>query len=99
MDDLLRFAPGQQHIVCLTEETTDWRCRLGQEHRIVGISDCPLRPRRARENEPKVNAFLSAKADKIMDLPPDCMLTEAFTKMHKLILARMDADLAGAFAR
>lgn len=29
----------------------------------------------------------------------DSMLTEAVTKMHKLILARMDADLAGAFAR
>ncbi len=69
--DLLHFERGPQRIVCLTEETTEWLYLLGQEHRIVGISGYTVRPRRAREEKPKVSAFLSAKTDKIMDLQPD----------------------------
>ena len=62
-----------QRIVCLTEETTEWLYLLGQEHRIVGISGYTVRPRRAREEKPKVSAFLSAKIDKILALKPDCV--------------------------
>jgi len=47
---------------------------LGQEARIVGISGYTVRPKRAREEKPKVSAFLSAKIDKILDLRPDCVL-------------------------
>jgi iron complex transport system substrate-binding protein len=65
--------PGPQRIVCLTEETTEWLYRLGQEHRIVGISGYTVRPRRAREEKPKVSAFISAKIDKILALQPDCV--------------------------
>ena len=72
--DLLHFELGPQRIVCLTEETTEWLYLLGQEHRIVGISGYTVRPRRAREEKPKVSAFLSAKTDKIMALQPDCVL-------------------------
>jgi iron complex transport system substrate-binding protein len=32
-----------------------------------------VRPRRAREDKPKVSAFLSAKIDKILALQPDCV--------------------------
>jgi iron complex transport system substrate-binding protein len=32
-----------------------------------------VRPRRAREEKPKVSAFLSAKIDKILALQPDCV--------------------------
>ena len=60
-----------QRIVCLTEETTEWLYLLGQEQRIVGISGYTVRPRRAREEKPKVSAFLSAKIDKILALEPD----------------------------
>ena len=73
-DDLLNFSRGPQRIVCLTEETTEWLYLLGQEERIVGISGYTVRPKRAREEKPKVSAFLSAKIDKIMDLAPDCVL-------------------------
>ncbi|MDP3520864.1 MAG: ABC transporter substrate-binding protein [Hydrogenophaga sp.] len=66
--------PGPQRIVCLTEETTEWLYLLGQEARIVGISGYTVRPRRAREEKPKVSAFLSAKIDKILALEPDCVL-------------------------
>ena len=60
-----------QRIVCLTEETTEWLYLLGQEARIVGISGYTVRPRRARDEKPKVSAFLSAKIDKILALQPD----------------------------
>ena len=65
------FAP--RRIVCLTEETTEWLYLLGEETRIVGISGYTVRPRRAREEKPKVSAFLSAKIDKILELQPDCV--------------------------
>jgi iron complex transport system substrate-binding protein len=64
---------GPQRIVCLTEETTEWLYLLGQEAKIVGISGYTVRPRRAREEKPKVSAFLSAKIDKILALKPDCV--------------------------
>lgn len=72
--DLLHFNPGPQRIVCLTEETTEWLYLLGQERRIVGISGYTVRPKRARDEKPRVSAFLSAKLDKIMALQPDCVL-------------------------
>jgi iron complex transport system substrate-binding protein len=65
--------PLPQRIVCLTEETTEWLYLLGEEARIVGISGYTVRPRRAREEKPKVSAFLSAKIDKILALKPDCV--------------------------
>src|SRR5215210_2612233 len=70
---MIEIARGLQRIVCLTEETTEWLYLLGQEARIVGISGYTVRPRRAREEKPKVSAFLSAKIDKILELRPDCV--------------------------
>jgi iron complex transport system substrate-binding protein len=68
---MLAFLP--QRIVCLTEETTEWLYMLGEEARIVGISGYTVRPRRARDEKPKVSAFLTAKIDKILALKPDCV--------------------------
>jgi iron complex transport system substrate-binding protein len=67
-------AQGPQRIACLTEETTEWLYLLGEEARIVGISGFTVRPRRAREEKPKVSAFTSARIDKILALRPDCVL-------------------------
>jgi iron complex transport system substrate-binding protein len=67
-------AYGPQRIVCLTEEPTEWLYMLGEERRIVGISGYTVRPPRAREEKPKVSAFLSARIDKIVDLQPDCVI-------------------------
>ena len=64
---------GPQRIVCLTEETTEWLYLLGEERRIVGISGYTVRPRRARDEKPRVSAFTSAKIDKILALQPDCV--------------------------
>jgi iron complex transport system substrate-binding protein len=63
-----------RRIVCLTEETTETLYRLGEEARIVGISGYTVRPARARQEKPKVSAYLSAKIDKILDLEPDLVL-------------------------
>lgn len=65
---------GPQRIVCLTEETTEWLYLLGEEARIVGISGYTVRPRRAREEKPKISAFTSARIDSIVALQPDCVL-------------------------
>jgi iron complex transport system substrate-binding protein len=78
---------GPQRIVCLTEETTEWLYLLGQEARIVGISGYTVRPRRAREEKPKVSAFLSAKIDKILALAPDCVF--GFSDLQADIAAQL----------
>lgn len=80
---------GPQRIVCLTEETTEWLYLLGQESRIVGISGYTVRPRRAREEKPRVSAFTSAKIDRILALQPDCVLG----------FSDMQADIASALIR
>lgn len=61
-------------IVCLTEETTETLYLLGEDHRIVGISGFTVRPKRARQEKPKVSAFTSADIDAITALCPDLVL-------------------------
>src|SRR5688572_28623271 len=63
-----------ERIVCLTEETTETLCLLGEERRIVGISGYTVRPPRARREKPRVSAFLSARMDRITELKPDLVL-------------------------
>lgn len=65
---------GPQRIVALTEETTEWLYLLGQEQRIVGISGYTVRPRRARQEKPRVSAFLDGKIDRIVALEPDLVI-------------------------
>lgn len=83
------IARGPRRIVCLTEETTEWLYLLGEEARIVGISGYTVRPRRAREEKPKVSAFLSAKIDRILALEPDCVFG----------FSDLQADIAGELIR
>lgn len=78
---------GPQRIVCLTEEPTEWLYLLGEERRIVGISGYTVRPPRARQEKPKVSAFLSAKIDKIAELRPDCVI--GFSDLQADIAAQL----------
>jgi iron complex transport system substrate-binding protein len=78
---------GPRRIVCLTEETTEWLYLLGEQDRIVGISGYTVRPRRAREEKPKVSAFLSAKIDRILELRPDCVF--GFSDLQAEIAAEL----------
>src|SRR5689334_15046799 len=80
---------GPRRIVCLTEETTEWLYLLGEQARIVGISGYTVRPRRAREEKPKVSAFLTAKIDRILALEPDCVFG----------FSDLQADIAAALVR
>ena len=63
-----------ERIVCLTEEPTEVLYALGEEDRIVGISNFTVRPARARKERPRVSAFTSAHIDKVMDLEPDLVI-------------------------
>ena len=89
MTDRFAFPLGPQRIVCMTEETTEWLYLLGEESRIVGISGYTVRPRRARDEKPRVSAFTSAKIDKILELKPDCVFG----------FSDMQADIAAALIR
>ncbi|WHZ11356.1 MAG: ABC transporter, substrate-binding protein (cluster 8, B12/iron complex) [Burkholderiaceae bacterium] len=80
---------GPRRIVCLTEETTEWLYLLGEQDRIVGISGYTVRPRRARDEKPRVSAFTSAKIDKILALEPDCVFG----------FSDLQADIAAALIR
>ncbi len=80
---------GPQRIVCLTEETTEWLYLLGEERRVVGISGYTVRPPRARQEKPRVSAFLTAKIDKILALEPDCVFG----------FSDLQADIAAALIR
>lgn len=80
-------ARGPRRIVCLTEETTEWLYLLGEDWRIVGISGFTVRPRRARDEKPKVSAFTSAKIDKILALEPDCVF--GFSDLQADIAAQL----------
>jgi iron complex transport system substrate-binding protein len=87
MPQTLGSTLSPSRIVCLTEETTEWLYMLGEAHRIVGISGYTVRPRRAREEKPKVSAFLSAKVDKILALKPDCVF--GFSDLQADIAAQL----------
>ena len=63
-----------ERIVCLTEEPTEVLYALGEEDRIVGISNFTVRPARARKEKPRVSAFTSAHIDQIVDLDPDLVI-------------------------
>ena len=89
MTDRFAFPLGPQRIVCMTEETTEWLYLLGEDSRIVGISGYTVRPRRARDEKPRVSAFTSAKIDKILELKPDCVFG----------FSDMQADIAAALIR
>ena len=80
---------GPRRIVCLTEETTEWLYLLGEQARIVGISGYTVRPRVARQEKPRVSAFLSAKIDTILALEPDCVFG----------FSDLQADIAAALIR
>lgn len=86
---MIALPRGPRRIVCLTEETTEWLYLLGEEARIVGISGYTVRPRRAREEKPRVSAFLSAKIDRILELQPDCVFG----------FSDLQADLAAELVR
>ncbi len=78
---------GPRRIVCLTEETTEWLYLLGEEDRIVGISGYTVRPRRARDEKPRIASFLDGRVDRIVALEPD--LVVGFSDLQADLAARL----------
>ena len=78
-----------RRIVCLTEETTETLYLLGEEARIAGISGYTVRPPRARDQKPRVSAFISADIPKIEALDPDLVL--AFSDLQADIVRELVA--------
>ena len=76
-----------ERIVCLTEETVETLYLLGEEDRIVGVSGYAVRPPRVRREKPRVSAFTSADANKIVALQPDLVL--AFSDLQADIVAEL----------
>ena len=64
-----------ERIICLTEETVETLYLLGEEDRIVGVSGYAVRPKRVRQEKPRVSAFTSANMKKVLALNPDLVLT------------------------
>jgi iron complex transport system substrate-binding protein len=61
-------------IVCLTEEPTEVLYALGEQDRIVGISQFTKRPPSARKEKPRVSAFTTARLEKVLALQPDLVI-------------------------
>lgn len=74
-----------ERIVCLTEETVETLYLLGEDARIVGVSGYAVRPKRVRQEKPRVSAFISADLPKILALKPDLVLT--FSDLQAEIVA------------
>lgn len=74
-----------ERVVCLTEETTECLYRMGEDHRIVGVSAFTVRPPHARDEKPVVSQFIKAKIPEIVALKPDMVL--AFSDLQADIVA------------
>ena len=70
----LQIPQGPQRIVCLTEEPTEILYRLGEGHRVVGISAYTVRPPEAPRDKPVVSAFIGGSVKKISALNPDLVI-------------------------
>ncbi|MEM9909314.1 MAG: cobalamin-binding protein [Pseudomonadota bacterium] len=100
-----RFPPDR--VVCLTEETVETLYLLGEEDRIVGVSGYAVRPKRVRQEKPRVSAFTSADIPKILALEPDLVLTFSdlqadiaaeLIRMGVTVVAYNQRDIAGILA-
>jgi len=78
-----------ERIVCLSEEYTEILYHLGEQDRIVGITEYTCRPPRAALEKERVSQFLRADLDRIVALRPDLVLG----------FSDLQADLAAELVR
>ena len=62
-----------ERIICLTEESVELLYLIGEDHRIVGVSQFAVRPERVKE-KPVVSVFTHANQKKVLDLKPDLII-------------------------
>ncbi len=103
--EVRRFPP--ERIICLTEETVETLYLLGEEDRIVGVTGYAVRPKRVRQEKPRVSAFTTADVSKILALDPDLVLTFSdlqadiaaeLIKQGITLMAYNQRDVAGILA-
>ncbi|MEM6565507.1 MAG: cobalamin-binding protein [Pseudomonadota bacterium] len=96
-----------ERIICLTEETVETLYLLGEEDRIVGVSGYAVRPKRVRQEKPRVSAFTSADIPKILTMSPDLVLTFSdlqadiaadLVRAGVTVIAYNQRDIAGILA-
>jgi len=96
-----------ERIICLTEETVETLYLLGEEDRIVGVSGYAVRPKRVRQEKPRVSAFTSADIPKILTMSPNFVLTFSdlqadiaadLVRAGVTVIAYNQRDIAGILA-
>ena len=63
-----------KRIVCLTEECVETLYLLGEQDRIVGISNYAVRPKNVRKDKKVICSFINANIEKILSLEPDLVI-------------------------
>jgi len=63
-----------KRIVCLTEECVETLYLLGEQDRIVGVSNYAVRPKKVRKDKKVVCSFINANIEKILSLEPDLVI-------------------------
>jgi iron complex transport system substrate-binding protein len=64
-----------RRIACLSEEPTEILYHLGEQDRIVGITEYTVRPPAAARDKPVISQFLRADIEEIVRLEPDLVIT------------------------
>ncbi len=63
-----------ERIICLTEESVELLYLLGEESRIVGVSQYAVRPDQVKKDKPVVSVFTHANLKKVIELKPDLII-------------------------
>ncbi len=63
-----------ERIICLTEESVELLYLLGEEQRIVGVSQYAVRPQKVREEKPVVSVFTHANQKKVIEMKADLII-------------------------
>jgi iron complex transport system substrate-binding protein len=78
---------GYRRIACLSEEPTEILYHLGEQERVIGITEYTCRPERARREKPIISQFLRADIEGIVTLQPDLVI--GFSDLQADIAARL----------
>ncbi len=63
-----------ERIICLTEESVELLYLLGEEQRIVGVSQFAVRPKQVKKEKPVVSVFTHSNREKVLNLKPDLII-------------------------
>lgn len=70
----MRVPKLPERIICLTEESAELLYLLGQQDRIIGVSQFAVRPVGIKNDKEVVSVFTHANLKKVVDLNPDLII-------------------------